>query len=157
MTRSPRPESFRCRTPSPYSGMTWPDWVPGRMSRSLAPSSVSTDRVAPSAADTIGIVTVQWRSSPWRSKIACGRCTISRNRSPGGPPPGPTSPPPRELYMRPVLDARRDPDLDGAAGAYPAVRVALGAWPPDDGAVAAAGGGRPGGRYPAGGGTGAPA
>ena len=40
------------------------------------------------------MVTVQCRSSPCRSKIACGRCTISRNRSPGGPPPGPVSPSP---------------------------------------------------------------
>ena len=64
------------------------------MSRSAGPSRVSTCSVAPSAAATIGIVTVQCRSSPWRSKIGCGRCTISRNRSPGGPPPGPVSPSP---------------------------------------------------------------
>src|SRR5262249_24826700 len=54
-------------------------------------------------------------------------------------------PPARELDGGPILDARRDPDLDGAPGAHPAVRVAFGARPPDDGAVAAAGGTRPGG------------
>src|ERR1039457_867264 len=94
MTRSPRPESFRCCTPSAYIGITWPDCVPGRRSSPRGPSRVSTVRVAPSAAATIGIVTVQCRSSPCRSNIACGRCRISRNRSPGGPPPGPTSPSP---------------------------------------------------------------
>src|SRR6185312_608199 len=65
----------------------------------------------------------------------------------GRPAAGADLPLARELDMRPVLDARRDPDLDGTAGAYPAVRVALGAWPPDDGAVAAAGGTRPGGHH----------
>src|SRR5581483_11257172 len=94
MTRSPRPFPFRCLTPCPYSGMTCPDWVPGRMSMSAGPSSESTDSVAPNAAATIGIVTVQCRSSPCRSEIACCRWTTSRNRSPGGPPPRPTSPSP---------------------------------------------------------------
>src|SRR5215471_8989357 len=65
----------------------------------------------------------------------------------GRPATGADLPLARELDVRPVLDARRDPDLDGAAGAYPAVRVALGAWPPDDGAVAAAGRTRPGGHH----------
>ena len=94
MTRSPRPVPFRCLTPSPYSGMTWPDCVPGRMSTSFGPSRDSTETVAPRAAATIGIVSVQCRSSPCRSKIGCGCCTTSRNRSPGGPPPGPVSPSP---------------------------------------------------------------
>src|ERR1700761_9635331 len=80
------------------------------MSTSFGPSSDSTDTVAPRAAATIGIVSVQCRSSPCRSKIACGRCTTSRNRSPGGPPPG----------------------------ADPAVAVALGAGPREHRPVAAA-------------------
>src|ERR1017187_7581658 len=74
--------------------MAWPDCVPGRISTAAGPSRVCTVSVVPSAAATIGIVTVQCRSSPWRSKIGCGRCTISRNRSPAGPPPGPVSPSP---------------------------------------------------------------
>src|SRR5215469_6485942 len=53
----------------------------------------------------------------------------------------------RELDVGSVLDARRNPDLDGAAGAHPAVRVAFGARPPDDGAVAATGRARPGGHH----------
>src|SRR5262249_30919035 len=125
--------------------MTWPDCVPGRMSRSLPPSSVSTDKVAPRAADTIGIVTVQWRSSPSRSKIGCARWTISRNRSPGGPPPGPISPSPASWMWVPSSTPGGLPALEGARGAHRAARVAFGARPPDDGAVAAAGGTRPGG------------
>src|ERR1035438_8823234 len=74
--------------------MAWPDCVPGRISTAAGPSRVCTVSVVPSAAATIGIVTVQCRSSPWRSKIGCGSCTISRNRSPAGPPPGPVSPSP---------------------------------------------------------------
>ena len=42
MIRSPRPELFSRSVPCPYSGMAWPDCVPGRMSRSAGPSRVST-------------------------------------------------------------------------------------------------------------------
>src|ERR1700749_1385367 len=118
--------------------MTWPDWVPGRMSMSAGPSRLSTDSVAPSAAATIGIVTVQWRSSPCRSKMACGRCTISRNRSPGGPPPAPDLAPAGQREVRAVLAARRDPDLDRPPGPHPAVAVALRAGTDQHGAVSAA-------------------
>src|SRR5207342_2415574 len=55
----------------------------------------------------------------------------------GRPAPGADLSLARELDVGPVLDPRRDPDLDGPPGAHPAVRVALRAWLPDDGAVAA--------------------
>ena len=56
----------------------------------------------PSAAAVIGSDTVQCRSSPWRVKTSCGVSTTSRNRSPGGPPPGPTSPSPVSWMRVPV-------------------------------------------------------
>src|SRR6266480_2994725 len=65
----------------------------------------------------------------------------------GWPAPGADLPLARELDVGAVLDARRDPDLDGAARAHPAVRVAFGARPTDDRAVAAAGRARPGGHH----------
>src|SRR5690606_39740934 len=48
-----------------------------------------------------------------------------------------------ELDVRAVLDTGRDPHLDHAAGAHPAVAGALLTGVPDDGAVAAALGARP--------------
>ena len=59
---------------------------------SSSPSSVFRLSVVPSAADVIGSVTRQCRSSPSRVKTSCGRSWISTYRSPAGPPPGPTSP-----------------------------------------------------------------
>jgi hypothetical protein len=58
---------------------------------------------------------VQCRSSPCRSKMACGRWTISRNRSPGGPPPGPTSPSPASWMCVPSST----PAVSAAARADP--------------------------------------
>ena len=40
--RSPRPPPRRCVMPRSCSGIDWPDWVPGRMSISSMPSSVSS-------------------------------------------------------------------------------------------------------------------
>ena len=88
--------------PRPRSVIACPDWVPGRTSISAGPSSVSSGSLVPSEAAVIGSVIVQCRSSPRRWKIGCGSSTISMNRSPAGPPPGPTSPSPASWIRVPL-------------------------------------------------------
>ena len=75
---------------------------------STGPSRLSTDSVAPSAAATIGIVTVQCRSSPCRSKIGCGRCDDLQEQVTGRPAAGADLALAGQLDVRPVLDAGRD-------------------------------------------------
>src|SRR5687767_4901905 len=70
------------------------------MSSASSPSSVLRLSVVPRAAEVIGRVTRQCRSSPSRVNTSCGRSWISTYRSPAGPPPGPTSPcPVRRMRM----------------------------------------------------------
>src|SRR4051812_10721238 len=90
--RLPRPVARSRGAPWPRRVSTLPDWVPGLMSSSCSPSRVSRFSVVPSAAEVIGRVTRQCRSSPSRVNTGCGRSWISTYRSPAGPPPGPTSP-----------------------------------------------------------------
>src|SRR5699024_8433806 len=61
--RSPRPPPSKCVTPLPGRLMTCPELVHGRRSMFSAPSRVSKEKEAPSAADVIGTVMVQWRRS----------------------------------------------------------------------------------------------
>ena len=132
--RTPR----RCATPFCRSVTVWPDCVPGLMSIRSRPSSVSRSMAVPSAAAVIGSVTVQCRSSPCAEKTSCGVSTTSRKRSPGGPPPGPTSPSPASWIRVPVSTPGGHLDGDGATGAHAAVAGALGARVRDERAEALA-------------------
>jgi hypothetical protein len=58
------------------------------------PSRVSTSTSAPRAAAVMGSSNRQTRSCPRRSNTGCGRTARVRYRSPDGPPPRPSSPPP---------------------------------------------------------------
>ena len=120
--RSPRPLGAQRAAPCPRTVSVSPDWVPGRMSTSVVPSRVSRVIVVPSAAAVIGTVTMQCRSSPRRSNIGCGATTTSTNRSPAGPPLGPTSPSPDSWMRVPVSTPARDLDGQRARACAPVRR-----------------------------------
>src|SRR6266487_36889 len=108
--------------------MTCPDWVPGLMSISAGPSRLSTDSVAPSAAATLGIVTLPLedgvRALHDLEEQVAGRPPARADLAFAG-----------QLDVRAVLDAGRDPHLDRPPGPHPAVAVALRAGPDQHGAV----------------------
>ena len=123
--RSPRPPPRRCVTPRPCSGIDWPDWVPGRMSTSSRPSSVSSGTLVPRAAAVIGMVTVQCRSSPRRWNVRVRQLVDLDVQVAGGAAAGADLALARELDAGAVVHTGRDLDREGAAGADAAVARAL--------------------------------
>ena len=90
--RLPEPVPRSRGMPCPRSVVTVPDWVPGWMSRSSTDCSVCSAIEVPKAAAVIGRCTVQCRSMPSLVNFSCCSSWTSTYRSPGAPPPGPTSP-----------------------------------------------------------------